>query len=367
MAPLRRLPIQAGQYAFMLSITHNKVCHGTHTLLTPRLHAPSYRPSKAQRRALSRLYWELSGRTKPSNWKGKWGVKYNLEEHLALVLNDDDIQPACHPPYFTIPIERIHVSLKRATATDEKYALFRRYQAAIHHEAEEEISSRSGWEDFLVHTPFPDSDPDTTSLYGIYHYEYRCMCLLSSSQPDRERLIAVGVIDLLPLCVSSVYFFYDPDFAAWELGKISAMAEIGLAQRLCKKYPSLSWYYLGTFVQRANEGYYVHTCQKMVYKSTFQPCELLDTYTNKWFALDQRLRRLLNNGQRANFNEANSYYAQTWPVQMPFRVHGISATLPSPTPLGYMHKSEVLKHAAEWLVLDLTKFPPALTTLQVRS
>lgn len=158
--------------------------------------------------------------------------------------SDNGAKPVCLAPYDTLPMERIHMSLERATATEEKYALFRRYQAHIHCESQEDISSRSDWENFLVHTPFPDPEHEKASLYGIYHHEYRCK-FSANLQPDRGRLIAVGVIDLLPMCVSSVYFFYDPDYSAWELGKISAMAEIGLAQQLHKKHSSLCWYYLG--------------------------------------------------------------------------------------------------------------------------
>ena len=47
------------------------------------------------------------------------------------------------------------VSLRPASSTDEKYELFRRYQAAVHGESPSEISDRSGWESFLIDAPFP--------------------------------------------------------------------------------------------------------------------------------------------------------------------------------------------------------------------
>ena len=37
------------------------------------------------------------------------------------------------------------------------------------------------------------------------------------------KLIAVGVIDILPRCVSSVYLFYDPDYSFLSLGVYSAL------------------------------------------------------------------------------------------------------------------------------------------------
>ena len=90
----------------------------------------------------------------------------------------DSSWPPLDAPYDSIPNERIELSLRRATSTDEKYALFRRYQRHIHREAEAEISSRRGWEQFLVRTPFPDESDGQDkahAFFGIYHHEYRCM------------------------------------------------------------------------------------------------------------------------------------------------------------------------------------------------
>jgi len=44
--------------------------------------------------------------------------------------------------------------------------------------------------------------------YGSFHEQYWL---------DNE-LIAVGVIDILPSCISSVYFFYDPTYSQLSLG-----------------------------------------------------------------------------------------------------------------------------------------------------
>ena len=37
------------------------------------------------------------------------------------------------------------------------------------------------------------------------------------------KLIAVGVLDILPNCVSSKYFFYDPEYSFLSLGTYSAL------------------------------------------------------------------------------------------------------------------------------------------------
>lgn len=49
--------------------------------------------------------------------------------------------------------------------------------------------------------------------YGSFHQQYWL----------GQKLIAVGVIDILPHCVSSVYFFYDPDYGHLSLGTYASL------------------------------------------------------------------------------------------------------------------------------------------------
>ena len=43
---------------------------------------------------------------------------------------------------------------------------------------------------------------------------------------DEGKLIAVSMIDLLPSCVNSSYFIWDPDYKYLRLGIVSALFEI---------------------------------------------------------------------------------------------------------------------------------------------
>ena len=99
--------------------------------------------------------------------------------------------------------------------------------------------------------PTNQNDPDLADLsaigYGSFHQQYRL----------NGKLIAVGVIDILNKCVSSVYFFYDPAFSFLNLGTYSALREIELTRRLHQIDPQIEWYYL---------GFYTHECLKMRYK-----------------------------------------------------------------------------------------------------
>lgn len=57
------------------------------------------------------------------------------------------------------------------------------------------------------------ADGKYSNGYGSFHQQYRI----------NGQLVAVGVIDILNECVSSVYLFYDPDFSFLNLGTYSAL------------------------------------------------------------------------------------------------------------------------------------------------
>ncbi len=74
---------------------------------------------------------------------------------------------------------------------------------------------------------------------------------------DEDRLIGVDLIDILDDGISSIYFYYDPDYSKYSLGKLSLYNQIKFAQRSNKK-----WIYL---------GYYVEECPSLSYKSEYKP------------------------------------------------------------------------------------------------
>ena len=74
---------------------------------------------------------------------------------------------------------------------------------------------------------------------------------------DENKLIGVDLIDILEDGISSIYFYYDPDYSQYSLGKLSLYNQIKFAQRSSKK-----WIYL---------GYYVEDCPSLSYKSEYKP------------------------------------------------------------------------------------------------
>ena len=75
------------------------------------------------------------------------------------------------------------------------------------------------------------------------------------------RLIAVGICDVTPQGLSSVYFYFDPDEARRALGVFGALAEIDFARSA-----ALPYYFL---------GYWVRDCPTMHYKADYGPAEIL--------------------------------------------------------------------------------------------
>lgn len=59
-----------------------------------------------------------------------------------------------------------------------------------------------------------------------------------------DRIIAVGVVDVLPHCLSSAYFYYDPAYAFLNLGTYSALREIEFVRKLVEKRPECHFYYV---------------------------------------------------------------------------------------------------------------------------
>lgn len=55
------------------------------------------------------------------------------------------------------------------------------------------------------------------------------------------------MIDILPSCVSSVYFIWDPDWAWASLGKLSALYEIALVREMAEAGAEMEWLYMGEF------------------------------------------------------------------------------------------------------------------------
>ncbi|KAL8462967.1 hypothetical protein ACS0TY_033026 [Phlomoides rotata] len=162
---------------------------------------------------------------------------------------------------------KIEIRLKRSGFDNEEYSLYKKYQLRVHNDTPEHVTE-SSYTRFLVDTPLvyvPPTDDGSVPPCGLgsFHQQYVV----------DGKLIAVGVIDILPKCLSSKYLFWDPDLAFLSPGKYSALEEIRWVCENQVHCPSLQYYYL---------GYYIHSCRKMRYKAAYQPSELLCPLRYQW-------------------------------------------------------------------------------------
>jgi arginine-tRNA-protein transferase len=126
--------------------------------------------------------------------------------------------------------------------TPEKLALYRRYHT---HQ-----SVAKGWP---LPTPGPASYEDSF-VNQPFPVEEWCF--------ERDsRLVGVGYVDDLPIGLSAIYFFYDPDDRALGLGTWNILELIDQAR--LRELPHV---YL---------GYYVADCPSLAYKARFGPNQTL--------------------------------------------------------------------------------------------
>ncbi|XP_027992180.1 arginyl-tRNA--protein transferase 1 isoform X3 [Eptesicus fuscus] len=159
------------------------------------------------------------------------------------------------------------------SSLSQSFSLYVKYQMAIHQDPPEECGK--------TEPENPPNGPDCG--YGSFHQQYWL----------DGKIIAVGVIDILPSCVSSVYLYYDPDYSFLSLGVYSALREIAFTRQLHEKASQLSYYYM---------GFYIHSCPKMKYKGHYRPSDLLCPETYVWVPIEQCLPSL-ENSKYCRFNQ----------------------------------------------------------------
>ncbi|XP_054267568.1 arginyl-tRNA--protein transferase 1-like isoform X1 [Macrosteles quadrilineatus] len=190
------------------------------------------------------------------------------------------------------PAHRLEIRLVRSypashefTATFKAaFEVYQRYQMTIHNDPIEKVNEKQ-FTRFLVNSPLKPWMPrdGPPQGYGSFHQQYWL----------DGRLIAVGVLDILPSCVSSVYFFYDPEFHFLVLGTYGSLREIAFCRSLHHSAPSLRYYYM---------GFYIHSCPKMRYKGAYYPSLLLCPEVYTWHPIEYCIP-LLEKSKYSRFNE----------------------------------------------------------------
>jgi arginyl-tRNA--protein-N-Asp/Glu arginylyltransferase len=132
----------------------------------------------------------------------------------------------------------LQLAVAQSTPTEEKLSLYERYMSEWHGSSS---VSASGFVEFLYVSP-------VSTLEFCY-------------RDGDGRLLAVGLCDVSPQSLSSVYFYFDPREARRSLGTLGALVEIEFARKR-----EIPYYYL---------GYWVSGCDAMKYKANFGPHQIL--------------------------------------------------------------------------------------------
>ncbi|EIM88514.1 uncharacterized protein STEHIDRAFT_95770 [Stereum hirsutum FP-91666 SS1] len=269
---------RSGEYCYKPDLKRS--CCPQYTI---RLDALEFKPSKSQRKLLNRwnkhiIYGEDDNGTDAVGTSvGNSSTKTpNKPPNKSPPASFVSLVHASETSFITDGIDPAHkfeVTIEPSSFTEEKFALFQSYEKHIHKKDE---TKPSGFRRFLVDTPLvreeiPYSSPPPSHLpthYGAHHQLYRL---------DGE-LIAMGVIDILPNCVSSVYFMWEKRFEKFSLGKISALREASLAREIREAGAKhMGYLYM---------GFYIQSCQKMRYKGEYAPSYLADPEEYTWHPIE---------------------------------------------------------------------------------
>ncbi|MCS6761765.1 MAG: arginyltransferase [Candidatus Devosia symbiotica] len=137
----------------------------------------------------------------------------------------------------------LSIEVRPTTATNEQYALFKRYLESRHARGGMTQMSAIDYEYMVEDTP----------VQSIL-IEYRLR-----DHPDNT-LVAVALTDVMPDGLSMVYSFYDPELVHRSLGTFLILDHIAQIRST-----ELDYVYL---------GYWVKDSPKMAYKTQFQPLQV---------------------------------------------------------------------------------------------
>lgn len=132
----------------------------------------------------------------------------------------------------------LSVTTLNPTFKEDHFRLYLRYQDSRHPDSDMCDRNPDKYHQFLI-----------TNTCNTMFYEFAL----------DDRLLAVSVVDELIDGLSSVYTFFDPEYANRSLGTFAILWQV-----MEVKQRELGWVYL---------GYWISECEKMSYKTNFQPIE----------------------------------------------------------------------------------------------
>jgi arginine-tRNA-protein transferase len=164
----------------------------------------------------------------------------------SIRINVDDFRPSRSQRRAIKRNRDTRVLLRKPTSTQQHIDLYNKYHTWKHEKDQwrgTTINRRDYYENFVN---------------GAHDFGKEALYVRDN------KLVGVDLFDIVDDGISSVYFFYDPDYARLSLGIYSLLYQIDLAKEMGLRYIYL--------------GYWVDGCKAFAYKEQFPPEEILDGF-----------------------------------------------------------------------------------------
>ena len=211
------------------------------------------------------------------NKKDKKKKKQQKVEEVKQKYTFDYFKEIVNEPEIYLPLKHVYTFevTDKIQIDDERFQVYKKYQMNIHKDKESEITKEDfnrSWgqtnlvdnlgiklpEDLALKTKHPEIYP---KKYGCYNFIHRI----------DGKIVAVGIVDILPTSLSSVYLYYDTDYQFLDLGVLSSILEIEYVKSFCELIDSNFKYYL--------LGFFEENIQKLRYKGFYYPTQILDRFS----------------------------------------------------------------------------------------
>ena len=151
-----------------------------------------------------------------------------------------------------MPVDRLTVETCPAHFSREAFDLYNDYHIKKH---DKPLKSEYSYCEHTVNTPTTHQTIDGIE-YGTFHQMYRL----------DGKLVAVGIIDVIPKGLVSIYMWYDvsKEISKYSFGVYSALKEIEMVRNLGERNPQMKYYYL--------QGWNCNN-KKLNYKANYEPEE----------------------------------------------------------------------------------------------
>ena len=141
---------------------------------------------------------------------------------------------------------RLELVVQRPTVTEEHLRIYNSYHADMH--------LRRGWPlEMMTEETYRRSYVDAPGDFAREFLYWK-----------DEKLVGIGLVDVLPTCLSAISFFHDPAYRADALGVFSVLRQLQFAR--------------DSGLQHQYLGYWISECGSMAYKSQYAPHEILERY-----------------------------------------------------------------------------------------